>query len=395
MYPICMDLGSALAYSCGMIFKPVATLLLCSAALLAQPEVLITGLRAPNKLLLTPQGNFLVTETSMAINDGRISFVSRAGVRRSLIEGMPSGTEVTLTGGSGPSAMALRGRTLYVTIGAGDGERRGATPGTSIHNPAGVSSPLFASILEIRFSTDIDVISGTFPLTPEIQQRMADGRTVEVSDGSGSTAQFSLLTKFPVSEADRIAVYRFSNPWSLAFTPDGSGLYAGDASMNAINRIDLATGRWQRLLRFAPVPNPTPVGAPMLDAVPTSVRVYGDKLLVSLLTGFPFVPGNSRVMLADPEAGTSQQFMFDLTSATDVLWRPRGNARAQFFVLEFSMNQSASAPPPGRLLQFDNEESRVAAAPLITPVSMALDDAAGELFILELRGQILRLKLNN
>ena len=147
------------------------------------------------------------------------------------------------------------------------------------------------------------------------------------------------------------------------------------------------------MMRFAPVPNPTPVGAPVLDAVPTSVRVYGDQLLVSLLTGFPFPPGNSRVMIVDPAAGTSQQFMFDLNSVTDVLWRPRPNARPQFFVLEFSANQSATPAPPGRLLRFDTENATVAAAPLITPVSMAFDEATQDLFILELRGQILRLRI--
>ncbi|MBL0155554.1 MAG: hypothetical protein IPP47_00305 [Bryobacterales bacterium] len=144
-------------------------------------------------------------------------------------------------------------------------------------------------------------------------------------------------------------------------------------------------------MRFAHEPHPTPVGAPVLDAVPTSVRTYGDQLLVSLLTGFPFVPGNSRVMLVDPVTGTSQQFMFDLTSVTDVLWRPRPNARPQFFVLEFSANQSATPAPPGRLLRFDTENATVAAAPLITPVSLAFDEATQDLFILELRGQILRL----
>ncbi|MBL0155503.1 MAG: ScyD/ScyE family protein [Bryobacterales bacterium] len=248
-------------------------------------------------------------------------------------------------------------------------------------------------LLEMRLSVEPDLILGTFRMTPENQLAIADGRTVELSDGSGGTAQLSMLSRFPLSEPDRNAIYKFSNPWGLTFTPDGLGLYMADASQNSVTRVDLATGKWQRLMRFAPVPNPTPVGAPVLDAVPTSVRTYGDQLLVSLLTGFPFVPGNSRVMLVDPVTGTSQQFMFDLTSVTDVLWRPRPNARPQFFVLEFSANQSATPAPPGRLLRFDTENATVAAAPLITPVSLAFDEATQDLFILELRGQILRLHI--
>jgi hypothetical protein len=376
-----------------MQLKPLAALLFCTAPAWCQPQVLVTGLQGPNKIILTPRGNLLVTETSMAPNQGRISFVSRSGTRRSLVEGLPSGKEVTLEGGSGPSAMALRERTLYFTLGAGDSERRGTVPGTSIHNPEGRSSPLFCSLLEMRFSVEPDLILGTFRMTAENQQAIADGRTVELSDGSGGTAQVSLLARFPLSEPDRNAIYKFSNPWGLAFTPDGLGLYMTDASQNSLTRVDLATGRWQRMMRFAPVPNPTPVGAPVLDAVPTSVRTYGDQLLVSMLTGYPFVPGNSRVMIIDPATGTSQPFMFDLTSITDVLWRARPNARPQFFVLEFSANQGATPAPPGRLLRFDTENATVAAAPLITPVSLAFDEATQDLFILELRGQILRLRI--
>ena len=376
-----------------MHMKPLAALLFCTAPVWCQPQVLVTGLQGPNKIMLTPRGNLLVSETNMAPNLGRISFVTRSGTRRSLIEGLPSGTEVTMSGGSGPSAMALRDRTLYFTVGPGDSERRGTAPGTSIHNPEGRSSPLNSVLLEMRLSVEPDLILGTFRMTPENQLAIADGRTVELSDGSGGTAQLSMLSRFPLSEPDRNAIYKFSNPWGLTFTPDGLGLYMAYASQNSVTRVDLATGKWQRLMRFAPVPNPTPVGAPVLDAVPTSVRTYGDQLLVSLLTGFPFVPGNSRVMLVDPVTGTSQQFMFDLTSVTDVLWRPRPNARPQFFVLEFSANQSATPAPPGRLLRLDTENATVAAAPLITPVSLAFDEATQDLFILELRGQILRLHI--
>ena len=132
----------------------------------------------------------------------------------------------------------------------------------------------------------------------------------------------------------------------------------------------------------------------MIDSVPTNIRIYGDELLVSFLTGFPFVPGNARVVALNPKTGTSTPFINGLTSVTDVLWRTRPDGRSQFFVLEFSANQSATPAPPGRLLRFDSPEPVVAAAGLITPVNMVLDESTQELFILELRGQILRLQLD-
>jgi hypothetical protein len=357
-----------------------------------QPQTLVTGLQSPVKIILTPSGNFLVTEASMNPNSGRLSFVSRAGVRRSLIEGLPSGTEVTLAGASGPAAMALRDRTLYLSIGPGDSERAGATPGTSTLNPKSVSSPIFSSVLEIRFSADVDTIGGTFRITPQHQQALNDGAEVELTD-AGATARLSLLTRFPIAEPHPAALYKFSNPWGMALSENGHNLYLTDASQNCLLRIDTTTGRWRRLARFAPLSNPTSVGPPVIDAVPTNVRMYGDSVLVSFLSGFPFVPGNGRVLIVNPETGAAEPFISNLTSVTDVLWRPRGGDRAQFFVLEFSANQSANPAPPGRLLRFDTAGPQVAGT-FITPVGMAFDEATNELFILELRGQIQRFKID-
>ncbi|MBI5281914.1 MAG: ScyD/ScyE family protein [Candidatus Solibacter usitatus] len=343
-------------------------------------------------MILTPSGNFLVSEPSTTPNAGRVSFVTRGGVRRTLLDGLPTGIEVTMAGASGPSAMALRERTLYLAFGPGDSERRGPPP-TSMHNPQGASSPIFSSILEFRFSVEPDSLAGAFRMTPAHQQTLGDGGEVELTDGSGGTARVSLLARFPVSEPSPNVVYRFSNPWGMALTKDGRSLYVTDASTNALARIDTATGRWRRITRFPPVSNPAPVGPPVIDIVPTSVRLYGDELLISFLTGFPFAPGNARILSLNPETGTTNPFIFGLTSATDVLWRMLPDGASQFFVLEFSANQSASPAPPGRLLRFDASGMQVLAAPLITPVSMAYDEAAKELFILELRGQILRLRL--
>jgi hypothetical protein len=83
-----------------------------------------------------------------------------------------------------------------------------------------------------------------------------------------------------------------------------------------------------------------------------------------------------------------------LTSATDVLWRPVSRFQSEILVLEFSQNQSANPAPPGRLLRYNSPEPQVLVPNLITPVSMAYDAERQDLFILELRGQILRLHLD-
>lgn len=371
---------------------------LCAAgALVAQgtPEVVTTGLRSPQKLVLTPRGNFLVSEPSMTANAGRVSFVTRGGVRRSLIEGLPSGVDVTGSAGSGPTGLAVRQGTLYVGIGVGDAERSGPTPGTSVHNASSPSSPLFATILRFRFNHEVDMIDGTFQISPTQQRDLADGKTLNLEDGRGGTARVMVLARFPLSEPNPQSIYKFSNPWGMMLSGNGGDLWVADASMNSLVRVNTLTGAWEREVRFAPVPNPTGIGAPMVDPVPTQVRPFlQNQLLVSYLTGFPFAPGAARIMLVNPSTGATSQFIYDLTSCTDFWVRTRGSQRPQFFVLEFSANQSAAQPPPGRLLRYDTAESRVAATGLIAPVGLAFDEATDEMFILELTGRILKLKIN-
>lgn len=370
-----------------------ATLLLGLSALNAQtPPVVATGLQAPQKLILTPGGNFLVTETSTNPNSGRLSFVSRSGTRRSLIEGLPSGT-ANVGDASGPSAMALGNRTLYLAIGSGDAERAGDRPGSAIFNPQGESSPIFSSVLMIQFGSEVDNLAGTFQFTPRIQQQLADGDEVTLDDGAGGSADIALLADFPDGVPDANRIYRFSNPWGLALSADGATLYVADASLDALVGVDTTTGRSRRLLRFPPSPNPTVVGPPVIDVVPTSVRLYGDQLLVSTLTGFPFLPQASRVYLVDPQKRTSSLFMHSLTSTTDLLVRPTSGPRPQFFTLEFSLKMTDDPPAPGRLLRFDTADATVMYDKLVAPVSMALDPDSNSLFVLQLTGEILEFQL--
>jgi len=115
------------------LFKLTLISLATASLLLGQAEVVTMGLQGPQKIILTPRGNFLVTETSTAINSGRVSFVSRAGVRRSLFEGRPSGAEVT-GGGGGP-----------IAIGGGDIERSPAPGAPNGGRGAHQHPPLWGS----------------------------------------------------------------------------------------------------------------------------------------------------------------------------------------------------------------------------------------------------------
>jgi hypothetical protein len=169
-------------------------------------------------------------------------------------------------------------------------------------------------------------------------------------------------------------------------------LFVVDASYNAIHRVDPRSGRSQVLMRFAPLANPTPVGPPLIDAVPNSIRRIGDWLVVTLLTGFPFPAGLAEVRVVDIESGRDQRVVGGLTMAIDAL--PIARGQDDFLVLEYSTNPAARAP--GRLLRFASPQSApvVLDDTLVSPTSMALDARSGELFVTEVfTGRVMRLQV--
>ena len=124
------------------------------------------------------------------------------------------------------------------------------------------------------------------------------------------------------------------------------------------------------------------------DAVPTSVRFYGDEMLVTYLTGAPFAEGSERIV--NPVTREIRQFINGLTSATDVLVRERPG-RSQFFALEARTQLGRG---PGRLIQYDTAEARVIADQLTGPTGMAQDPATGDIFVVEYSaGRITQVKL--
>ena len=100
----------------------VALFALAPASARAQSvTVFASGLEAPTKVVATGKGNLLVAEGGHGPNTGRISIVDPTGVRRTLVDGLPSAFNLTAEGSpSGPSGIAIRGNTVYVSIAYGD-----------------------------------------------------------------------------------------------------------------------------------------------------------------------------------------------------------------------------------------------------------------------------------
>ena len=84
-----------------------------------------------------------------------------------------------------------------------------------------------------------------------------------------------------------------TNPFGVLAEP--GGLLVVDAGGNSLLSV-AANGGVETVAVFPPQSNPTPVGPPMIEAVPTSVARGADgALYVGQLTGFPFVQGLANI----------------------------------------------------------------------------------------------------
>lgn len=366
-----------------------------------------SALRRPSGMLLTPEGNLVVAETgTTAPHSGRLTIVDRDGHPRTLIDGLPSGI-ADVGDPSGPQGVALRGRTLYVTIGVGDIAIMGRDAagnlvrGSAVPNPNGPSSPLFASVLAVHFSAEVERRTKGFTLTTGDHAMLAAGHTLELSNGGADRITVQRLADFPnYAPAPHPVVagnVRNSNPFHPVVA--GSQLYVTDGGRNHLWRVELLTRTVGVAAEFPPVPNPmfgsAVPGGPTLEAVPTGVALYGGELLVALFRGAPFPPGSSTVQRVDVASGTGTPLIAGLKTAIGVLPLPAVyglSGGAGLLVL-----QHASAGPffggSGQLLHFTapGAAPSLVADCLTLPTAMALDRRSGLVYVSELGGRLVRI----
>lgn len=357
-------------------------------------STLTGGLEGPSKLIQTQLGNLIVAETGTpAPNSARVSIVDLNGNRRTLLEGLPSGTN-SIGDLSGASGVFLQGRTLYVVNGEGNATLPGPIPGTELPNP-NPNSPIMSSILAVHFSAHAEEITSGFVLTAADHQALKDGETLTFSNGGGDKITVFLVADFPDYVADPLPFFtpnvRHSNPYGIAGIEDQ--LYVTDGGRNLVFKVDSDTGAFSILATFPSIPNPLPFGPPFIEAVPDSIRAYKGQLYVTLLRGFPFVPGLGAVVTVDPATGTVTPFIGGLASAIDVLPVKSKNATS-YLTLEISTDLLNGAP--GRLQRFATPSGPgvpvVTCGPLIGPSSMVRDDKTGTLYITSIfTGTILKL----
>ena len=359
-----------------------AMLLLMAPGAKSQCSIVYSGLEGPVSIAQSNTGNLLVSESgSPTPNTGRISLVKN-GQQRTLLSGLPSG--INDQGGvSGPAGLFIRGRTLYVAISAGDAAVAGTPPGSIVANPA-PSSPIFSSVLAVHLSRREGDLATGFMLTFADQQTLADGRKVILFNGGGDKMTVELVADFPNFLPGVNPTIAHSNPFALVAVNDQ--LYVTDGGENKIWRIDLSTGSFHTLTEFPDVSNP--------DAVPTGITYSQGRLLVTLFRGFPFAPGTSVVERIDPVTGSHHEFITGLTTAIDVA-TARGLRNTDYLVLQHSSVGGPSFGGPGLVLGFDSPHASgaILANCLTLPTAMALDQDGDALYVTELGGNLVAIRV--
>jgi len=246
-----------------------APLVVGASSVVAQ-TVVMSGLDNPRGLASAPNGALWVTEAGRGGsgpcalngagenrcygNTGAVSMLLK-GKQSRVAEGLPSHALPDGSTAGGPNGISLQG-TLYVALGLGGGIEYERTLGsdflgTLIHMPPGAGKWKVVADVAIH----------------EFEENPAGG---------------------PID----------SNPYGVLAEP-GHRLVV-DAGANALYSVG-ANGKVETLAVFPPIPNPTPVGPPMIEAVPTSVARGPDgAVYVGQLTGFPFVQGLASIYRVVP-----------------------------------------------------------------------------------------------
>lgn len=392
-WPSASALGSRVrGFRGAAVLAVTAGAAVCATASAADCSVVASGLRAPIGSVFSNQGNLIVSETGIAGDQtsGRISIVSPDGTRRTLLDGLPQGTNAAGGDASGPNSLAM-GQGDTVIPGGG---------GSTVPNPD-VSSQLFSSILAIHLSAAAERSTAGFTLSAQDQQTLAGGGRVTLSNGKGDKLKVEVVVNFPDYASEPTPAnpgnVRNSNPFGVL--PVGDYLYVSNGGLNRLFKVNIDTGSYAELAVFSPIPNTSGLGGPpAVEAVPTGMAYSGGKVLVSLLSGGPFIPGLSRVKAVDPVTGDQDDFLTGLRTAIDVQPISSGGD-TDYLVLENNFAPAPPFPPSGatvRLFEDAGASSTVVnGCTLYRPTSLSIDSKTGVHFATELlRGTVVRVTMN-
>lgn len=144
-----------------------------------------------------------------------------------------------------------------------------------------------------------------------------------------------------------------SHPYDLIKGPHGN-IFIVDAGANALIKRE-GKGKYSVFATFPNFPNPTPVGPPMVQSVPTGIIFDGRGFLVSCLTGFPFPEGHAMVYRVAMDGDVSV-YQDGFTTLVDIA---PGNFYGQALLHFGAFGPTGFMPNTGALLMANGHSKRV------------------------------------
>ncbi len=155
-----------------------------------------------------------------------------------------------------------------------------------------------------------------------------------------------------------------THPYNLIKGPDGD-IYISDAGANAIIHRKSA-GHYSVLAEIPGFANPTPVGPPQVQGVPTGIIFDGHHFLVSTLTGFPF-PAGQAVVYKVSLAGDVSVYQPGFTTLVDIA---DGNMYGHALLQHGTFGPTGFVPNTGSLILTNGSHSTTLTSTLNTPVGL-------------------------
>jgi hypothetical protein len=246
---------------------------------------------------------------------GAITRISRHRQER-VVDGLASFAPANGDSAIGPHGVFADGNDVYFTNGGPTGPTRGGPRNIVLRDPTLVSedliSALYGRVFKLRRHGGI--------------RPVADAWAFENRFNPDAVVGNDLVDSNPVDVLE-----------------DRGRFVIADAGGNSILRTN-RRGRLEVLSLFPNMPNPTPIGPPMVQAVPTGVVKGPDGFYyVSQLTGFPFLAGAAKVFRVDPRSGAYTTFASGFTNIMDLDFGHDGT----LYVLEIDSDSLFGMVGPG------------------------------------------------
>lgn len=280
----------------------------------------VTGLSSPMGLESDNNGNLWVAIPGTAKNDGKVVVIDADGNKYDAIVNLASRIHPGNTELEGPASLLIDGNTLYI---------------------------LAANML---YEYDI---SGYTP-----GQAAIDANTLASEDIT------TFVLNYPFTNN-----YHDSHPYNMVIGPDGD-IYITDAGANAIIHRT-GVGTYKVLAEIPPIPNPTQIGPPMVQSVPTSIYYDGTDFLVTSLLGFPFPAGMAKVY----KVSTSGHVSVYQDGFTCLVNLSPGLTDGEYFVLQYgTFGQMGFNKNTGGIYSIDGQNTTLMGDTLNMPVGIKQTD---------------------